>query len=158
MVCLTGAAELCVDVEGPSLPVCPLVATMILLFRSISLSPSKRRTVEVSSLRRQVRFSHTVDHCYSLVVVQNIPDEPPKHASSCGVASSGRAGRLGGASWRYRASKSCLGGFLASLPYIRCSHLPIRYLLDCLSRARPLRHLTAFITTRAFYCSDSGPP
>ncbi len=30
-VCLTGAAELGVDIAGPSLPVCPLVATMVLL-------------------------------------------------------------------------------------------------------------------------------
>ncbi len=33
-VCLTGAAELGVDVAGPSLPVCPRVATMVMLFRS----------------------------------------------------------------------------------------------------------------------------
>ncbi len=33
-ICLTGAAELGVDVAGPSLPVCPLVATMISLFQS----------------------------------------------------------------------------------------------------------------------------
>ncbi len=33
-VCLAGAAELGVDVAGPSLTVCPLVATMVVLFRS----------------------------------------------------------------------------------------------------------------------------
>ncbi len=33
-VCLTGAAELGVDVAGPSLPVCPLVVTMVSLFQS----------------------------------------------------------------------------------------------------------------------------
>ncbi len=32
--CLAGAAELGVDVAGPSLTVCPLVATMVVLFRS----------------------------------------------------------------------------------------------------------------------------
>ncbi len=30
-------------------------------------------------------------------------------------------------------------------------------ILDCLSRACPLWHPTAFLTTRAFYGSDSGP-
>ncbi len=41
-VCLAGAAELGVDVAGPSLPVCPLVTTMVVLFRSgfsLCLSP-----------------------------------------------------------------------------------------------------------------------
>ncbi len=46
--CLTGTAELGVDVAGPSLPACPLVATMILRFRSISPNPSNSGTVGVS--------------------------------------------------------------------------------------------------------------
>ncbi len=32
-MCLTGAAKFGVDVAGPSLPICPLVATMVLLFQ-----------------------------------------------------------------------------------------------------------------------------
>ncbi len=50
----------------------------IVISLQISLSPSTSGTVRVSSLRRRVRFRHTADHCYSLVIVQNILDEPPK--------------------------------------------------------------------------------
>ena len=126
----------------------------IVISTQISLSPSTSGTVGVSSLRRRDRLSHTADRCYSLVVIQNIPDEPPKAPASYRV----RRVRPGGASGGYRASKSCLGDFFGSSPCSRCSRLLVRYTLDCISRARPLRHPTAFLTTRAFYRSDSGPP
>ncbi len=61
-----------------------------------------------------------------------------------------------GASGGCRASKGCLGDLFGSSPYSRCSR-PVRCILDCLSRACPFRHPTAFLTTRAFYGSDSSP-
>ncbi len=79
---LTGNAELGVDVAGPSLPVYPLVATMISLFQSISLSPSNFGTVGVSPLWRRVQ-----SHFVSLILTgtcPEIPDEPPKR-TFCGV-------------------------------------------------------------------------
>ncbi len=94
--CLTGAAELGVDVVGPPLPVCLLVATMISLFQSNFAKSLKKRDCRSFVFRRRVRFSHTADHCYSLVVIQNIPDKPPKRVSACGVhACVVRVGALG---------------------------------------------------------------
>ncbi len=106
--CLTGAAEIGVDVAGPSLPVCPLVATMMSLFQSNlkfsqisygraigantnSAKSQTRRDGLLSSPRCRIRFSYTADHCHSLVVVQNIPDEPPKCTHL--VASASSSGR-----------------------------------------------------------------
>ncbi len=63
-----------------------------------------------------------------------------------------------GASGGCRASKSCLGDFVGSLPCSRRSRLLVHCILDCLSRACPLWHHTAFLTTRVFYGGDSGPP
>ncbi len=45
--CLPGTTELGVEVAGPSLPVCPRVATMISQFQSISLSPSNSGPIGV---------------------------------------------------------------------------------------------------------------
>ncbi len=80
-------------------------------------------------------------HCYSLVVVPNIPDEPLKstfrlwhllsRVCSPGVRSS--------VCRRGRAFTGCLGCFLwlVALASTLSLSLPIRCLLDCLSRAHP---------------------
>ncbi len=57
------------------------------LQEQIALSPTTVRMVVLSSPRRCIRFSHTADHCHSLVVVQNVQDEPPKSAVASGHAS-----------------------------------------------------------------------
>ena len=123
----------------------------------ITLSPTTVGMVVLSSPRRCIRFSHTADHCHSLVVVQNIPDEPPKVRSLVWrPRASGWC--VVGASEGCRASKSCIGDFIGSLPCSRRPRLLVLCILDCLSRACPLWHPTAFLTTRAFYGGDSGPP
>ncbi len=83
-----------------------------------------------------VRFVSLPDHCYSLVCIQNIPDEPPKRAF-CGVARR----------WCIRACvvlkssglHGLSGGFsLARRPVSDGTSLSaVRYTLDFLSRARP---------------------
>ncbi len=82
--CLTGTAELGVDVAGPSFPVCPRVAAMISLFQSISLSSSNFGTVRVSPLWNQVQ-----SHLRSLLLTGSFPEYPgqaPKARFLCGVA------------------------------------------------------------------------
>ena len=54
------------------------------------------------------------------------------------------------------ASKSCLGDFVGSSTCSCRSRLLVRCVLDCLSRACPLWHPTAFLNTRPFYRGDSG--
>ncbi len=153
--CLTGAAELGVNVAGPSFPVCPLVATMISLFQSNFAKSLKKRDYRGFVSPTSGSF---LSHCGSLLLTGSRPEYPGRAPKARLWHRCMRPGRLGGASRQYQASKSCLGDFLGSLLYLRCSRLPVCYILHCLSRARPLRHPTAFLTTRAFYCSDSGPP
>ncbi len=100
----------------------------IVISMQISLSPSNSGTVGVSSLRRRVHFSHTADHCYSLVVIQNIPDEPPKCASSCGVQASSSGWCVEGISGLKKLSRGFLR-LVAPLPTLPppgplCSGLP----------------------------------
>ncbi len=65
----------------------------------IALSPTTVGMVVLSSPRRCICFSHTADHWHSLVVVQNILDEPPKarfslwhpHVRVCGAPGGRRA-------------------------------------------------------------------
>ena len=132
--CLTGAAELGVDVAGPSLPVCPLVATMISLFQSNFAKSLKIGNIGFLSLQHRVRFNHTSDHCYSLVVVHKIPDEPPKLAVACRACCPGVSGSSVVSSGLRKLSR---GFSLARRPAPTfSSRLLARYLLDCLSRAR----------------------
>ena len=102
-VCLTGAAELGVDVAGPSLPVRPRVSTMVVffwsgfkLFQSLyicsvrvtlwckhksCLHPANFGVTAPLSQRCSARLKHTANHWYSLVSVQKNPGRAPTNAA-----------------------------------------------------------------------------
>ncbi len=111
--------------------------------------------VVLSSPRRCIRFRHTADHCHSLVVVQNIPDEPPKSAVVASCACRPGASYVGRVPGFQKLSRGfCrLIALLPSLP-------PPGSLYPGLPKSSlpSLRHPTAFLTTRAFFGGDSDPP
>ena len=104
--CLTGAAELGVDVAGPSFPVCPLVATMISLFQS-SLNISQKSYGHAIGANANSAKSHNrrngrslisptlysfQSHCRSLLLTGSCPENPRRAPKTriCGVSCVGR--------------------------------------------------------------------